>query len=243
MNSRGRVFLTAEWRHLAMLNYEIDPAVVEPLVPFGTELDFWQGRTFVSVVGFQFLDTRLLGIPIPGHRDFDEVNLRFYVRRRAADGWRRGVAFVKEIAPRPAVVWIARLVYGENYVTLPMRHAIGQCDGSSPRRVAYGWRFRGQQHQLDLTTRGAGEFVEPGSEEEFITEHYWGYSARGPRSTTEYLVQHPRWRVSQADHARLDCDVAALYGEEFAPYLREPSSAFLADGSDVTVYRGTRVRE
>ena len=79
-----RPFLTARWRYLAMLNYEVPPEALAPLVPAGTELDSWQGKTFVSVVGFLFLDTRVLGIAIPGHRDFEEVNLRFYVRRKAA---------------------------------------------------------------------------------------------------------------------------------------------------------------
>jgi uncharacterized protein YqjF (DUF2071 family) len=86
-------FLTAEWRDLAMLNYEIDAAVLRPFVPAGTELDAWGGRTFVSVVGFRFLGTRVRGVPVPGHRDFEELNLRFYVRRVADDGPRRGVVF------------------------------------------------------------------------------------------------------------------------------------------------------
>src|SRR5690606_40211851 len=99
-----------QWRRLVMLNYDVDPAVLRPLVPHGVELDTWEGRYLVSVVGFQFLDTRLLGVPVPFHRDFDEINLRFYVRRRADDGWRRGVVFVKEIVPRRALAAVARAV-------------------------------------------------------------------------------------------------------------------------------------
>ena len=84
MNSDvAKVFLTAEWRYLAMLNYEIEPAVLAPFVPQGTELDSFDGKTFVSIVAFLFLDTRIGGIPIPFHRNFEEVNLRFYVRRKS----------------------------------------------------------------------------------------------------------------------------------------------------------------
>ena len=119
-----RPFLTAQWRCLAMVNFEIDPAVLRPFVPVGTELDCWQGRAFVSVVGFLFVDTRVWGWPIPYHRDFEEVNLRFYVRRRAEEGWRRAVVFVKEIVPRAAIAMSARWLYGENYVALPMRHQV-----------------------------------------------------------------------------------------------------------------------
>ncbi|HTO08358.1 MAG TPA: DUF2071 domain-containing protein, partial [Myxococcota bacterium] len=130
--SLGPVFLTAEWRDLAMLNYEIDPAVLEPRVPAGTELDAWSGRTFVSVVGFRFLRTRVLGVPVPYHVDFDEVNLRFYVRRKSGADWRRGVVFVKEIVPRRAIALVARVAYAENYVAHPMRHSIRPMIGDAP---------------------------------------------------------------------------------------------------------------
>jgi uncharacterized protein len=117
-------FLTANWRYLAMLNYTVDPRLVAPFVPLGTEIDFENGETFLSVVGFLFLDTRLLGFPIPLHRDFEEVNLRFYVRRRSADTWRRGVVFIRELVPRRAIALIARACYGENYLAVPMKHEI-----------------------------------------------------------------------------------------------------------------------
>jgi uncharacterized protein YqjF (DUF2071 family) len=228
-------FLTAEWRHLAMLNFEVDPKVLRPFVPAGTELDDWQGKTFISVVGFMFLNTRVFGIPIPFHRNFEEVNLRFYVRRKASDGWRRGVVFVKEIVPRAAIALTARIVYGENYVAVPMKHHI---EGAT---VSYSWRFRGRENRIELTVQSdAGETPE-GSDAEFITEHYWGYARRRRGGhTMEYRVEHPRWRTARATAARLDCDVAGLYGSQFVESLQgQPASAFLADGSDVAVFRGT----
>ena len=234
-------FLTAQWRDLAMMNFEIDPKVLTPLVPAGTELDAWQGRTFVSVVGFRFLDTLVFGVGIPFHRDFEEVNLRFYVRRRASDGWRRAVVFVKEIVPRLAIALTARALFGERYVAFPMRHRIEEeAVGTRLRTVSYSWWFRGRENRMELSARGdAGEAAE-GSDVEFITEHYWGYARRKGGRTTEYRVEHPRWRVCTATEARLDCDVAGLYGRQFVEFLKEPpASAFLADGSDVTVFRGT----
>ena len=234
------VFLSAIWRYLVMLNYEIDPAILVPLVPPGTELDSWRGRTFASMVGFLFLDTRVLGLPIPLHRDFEEVNLRFYVRRRdPVDGWRRGVVFVKEIVPKPAIAWTARLLYGEKYVALPMRHQIVAREAGSPIAVEYGWRHKGSWQRLGLRPEGGAQPIAPGSEEEFITEHYWGYASQRGGQSVEYQVEHPRWRVWQAAESWLDCDVAALYGPQFAASLRAaPSSAFLADGSEVTVRKG-----
>src|SRR5271154_3596191 len=119
--SQPAVFLTAEWRWLLMLNYAIDPAVLRPLVPAGVELDLWQGDALVSMVGFLFLGTRVLGVPVLWHRDFEEVNLRFYVRRETPEGWRRGVTFVREIVPRLAIAVLARVLYNEPYVACPMR--------------------------------------------------------------------------------------------------------------------------
>jgi uncharacterized protein YqjF (DUF2071 family) len=232
-------FLTAEWRHLGILTFEIDPRVVSPLVPAGTELDVWQGRTFVSVVGFLFLDTRVLGVAIPFHRDFEEVNLRFYVRRKAEDGWRRAVVFVKEIVPRLAIALTARAAFGERYVACRMRHRIeGETCAAGRRTVSYSWWVRGRENRIELSALGDAREAPEGSDEEFITEHYWGYARRRGGRTSEYRVEHPRWRVRTATEARLDCDVAAVYGSAFVEFLKAPpASAFLAEGSKVKVFR------
>jgi uncharacterized protein YqjF (DUF2071 family) len=239
------VFLTAEWRHLAMLNFEVDPALVRPLVPAGTELDDFRGQTFVSLVGFMFLGTRVLGIGIPWHRDFEEVNLRFYVRRRTAEGWRRAVVFIKELVPRAAIATAARVLYGENYVAVPMSHRITVAgEGAAAiRQVSYGWRFEGRDHEISLIARGEAREIAVGSQEEFITEHYWGYTRRRRGGALEYQVEHPRWRAWTALEAHMEGNTARLYGERFAHCLKgPPASAFLADGSAVSVFKGVRLQ-
>ena len=237
-----RPFLTAEWRHLAMLNYAIAPGVLRPLVPIGTELDTFAGTSYVSIVGFRFIGTRLLGVPVPLHRHFEEVNLRFYVRRRAGPEWRRGVVFVRELVPRRAVAWTARLFYDEPYRALPMRHVIECRPNGAPMSARYEWRRTSRWESLSVAVSGASRAIEPGSEAEFIIENYWGYTRQRRGGTIEYRVEHPPWRTWTADASRLDCDVRSLYGEPFADALSQPPrSAFLADGSPVTVYRPTTV--
>jgi uncharacterized protein YqjF (DUF2071 family) len=239
------VFLTAEWRHLAMLNYEVDPKILAPFIPAGTELDFWNGKTFVSFVGFLFQKTRVRGIPIPFHRHFEEINLRFYVRRRADDGWRRAVVFIKEIVPRLAIAFVARAIYNEPYLTLPTSHQIEHLPGRPEdiKFVAYCWRFKGRDHFLKLVTRGSAQSLIEGSQQEFITEHYWGYTAQRDGSTLEYRVEHPRWRVWDSETAELSCDIEGLYGREFCNLLNHrPASAFLAEGSVVKVCQGVRLK-
>lgn len=240
----SRPFLTASWRYLAMLNYEVPRGLLQPLVPAGTELDDFDGVTLASMVGFRFLDTRLLGLPVPGHRDFDEVNLRFYVRRRAEDGrWRRAVVFVRELVPRRAIALAARWLYNEPYAAVPMRHDLaidGIADGL-PGRAAYGWSLGGRWHQLQVHVAGKPALPVPGSEVEFTTEHYWGYTVQRDGGTTEYQVEHPPWRVWPAAGA-FDCDVPTVYGQGFAECLSAtPRSAFLAEGSPVVVHIGRRL--
>ncbi|MBK9170184.1 MAG: DUF2071 domain-containing protein [Bryobacterales bacterium] len=228
-------FLTAEWRSLAMLNYRVDPAILAPLVPAGTELDTWDGAAYVSMVGFLFLRTRLFGVAVPGHEDFEEVNLRFYVRRATPEGWRRGVVFAKEIVPKPAVAWVARTFYNENYVALPMRH------WDDERCVEYEWQTT-RWNRLAVTPTGDPALPESGSIEEFITEHYWGYAPQPDGATVEYHVEHPRWYVWKVTSGELDCDAATVYGPSFEAALSgPPDSAFLAEGSPVTVYKGSRL--
>ena len=236
LSTHESVFLTADWRDLALMNYECDPELLAPYVPVGTEIDLWQGRCYVSVVGLRFLKTKLLGVPIPFHRDFPEVNLRFYVRREVDGEVRRGVVFIKEIVPRHAVTWVARGIYNENYITLPMRDEI-MADS-----FHYEWRTKGAWNRLAVKTRGDWNVPDVDSEASFVAEHYWGYAAQRNGSTLEYEVEHPRWRMAQADEVEYVCDVAGLYGEEFVDVLsREPVSAFMAEGSEVVVRRGVRL--
>jgi hypothetical protein len=233
-------FLTAEWRWLAMLNYEVDPGVLKPFVPAGTELDAHDGKTYVSMVGFHFRYARVRGVEIPFHTHFEEVNLRFYVRRSVGGETRRGVVFIKELVPRLAIAWTARWFYNENYIAVPMSHRINKY--GLERRVLYEWTFAGQPNHLDVRSGGEPAVPPDDSFEAFITEHYWGYVRQRNGTTFEYKVEHPRWRVWAASHAEFQCDVARLYGKAFAPFLRAaPASAFLAEGSAVSVYPGVRL--
>jgi uncharacterized protein YqjF (DUF2071 family) len=238
-------FLSARWQYLAMLNYEVDPAILASRVPAHTELESWRGKTYISVVGFLFRETRIRGIAVPFHRNFEEVNLRFYVRRKAQDEWRRGVVFVKEIVPRRAIALVARLLYGENYHSMPMGHHIEPepNDLHALRSVSYSWTFQGHENSLSTAVAGGPELIADRSFDEFIAEHYWGYSGGPGRPTIEYRVDHPRWRIWRTRNATLQCDVAALYGSEFVRTLEPaPESALVAEGSDVTVRSGASIK-
>ena len=233
-----RKFLTAEWRHLLMINYAVDPKLLLPHIPNGVELDTWNAKTYVSMVGFLFLRTRVMGLRIPLHSNFEEVNLRFYVRKRSPEGWRRGVVFLKEIVPRALIATVARIGYNEPYATMPMRHRI-EIDNEGASLVEYSWRFNGRWNSLSGKTAGAPCRAREGSEEEFITEHYWGYTAQSDGRCKEYQVEHARWLIWRAENVALNCDVASICGAKFVqPLNSPPRSAFIADGSPVTVGSG-----
>lgn len=235
-------FLTAEWRKLVMANYAVDPAVLRPLLPAHTELDHWNGIYYVSLVGFMFLHTKVKGIAVPGHQHFEEFNLRFYVRHKAGDTWKRGVVFVKEIVPKPLISLVANTVYKEPYVSLPMRHK-WERSGNGTLLVEYAWQV---QHQWDYIRVNADENglpLEPGSEEEYITEHYWGYTRLSDRVTSEYEVVHPRWAIHRVRDYEIRCSTEILYGPAFAECLSAPpKSVFLAEGSPIAVKTGKQIR-
>src|SRR5205823_2699573 len=218
-----------------MLNFVVDPRILTPFVPPGTEIDYENGETFLSIVGFLFLDTRLLSLPIPLHRNFEEVNLRFYVRKRSADTWRRGVVFIRELVPRHAIALVARAFYGERYVALPMRHAI--IDDGVHVSAEYSWRRGKKWESLKMSAGGELQSISAGSHAEFITEHYWGYTCvQG--GCSEYRVEHPRWKIWNAASFEFTGDVASLYGEQFVQTLSAtPRSAFITDGSPITVQK------
>jgi hypothetical protein len=225
-------FLTAEWKNLLMLNYGVDPSLLEPFVPAGTELDAFGGKTYLSLVGFEFNRTRVLGFVVPFHQNFEEVNLRFYVRR----GSKRGVVFIRELVPRYAVAMIARFAFNENYSCVPMSHRV------EAGKVEYAWKLGSQQCLMKIETEGEIFTPPEGSMSQFITEHYWGYTTSKGGGSLEYEVQHPPWSVWNAKQASFSGNATGLYGAEIAHVLtREPDSAFLAEGSPVTVFKSTRI--
>jgi uncharacterized protein YqjF (DUF2071 family) len=235
-----KVFLAAEWKNLIMANYEVDPAILQKYVPNETELDSWKGKTFVSMVGFMFLNTKVLGLPIPFHRDFEEVNLRFYVRYKDDSEWKRGVVFIKEIVPKSAIAFVANNLYGENYQSLPMKNELSN-EGDS-QIVSYSWKFQNDWNYLKVNAATKVHKITEGSEAEFVTEHYWGYTSGKHKTTLEYQVEHPRWGIFPVNDFEMHCDVAPLYGKEFESFLNlKPNSVFMADGSEIIVRQGRKI--
>jgi uncharacterized protein YqjF (DUF2071 family) len=232
------IFLTAEWKNILMLNYAVDPALLERFVPRGTEQDTFEGKTYLSLVGFEFNRTRICGVAVPFHQKFEEVNLRFYVRRSS----KRGVVFIRELVPRFAVAAIARFAFNENYSCVPMSH---RCVVRGERGVAeaeYAWGSGPDRRVIKIETEESSCLPPDGSLSQFITEHYWGYAAQPRNGCLEYEVQHPRWLVKNAKKAEFSGKVDCLYGAEIARALaREPDSAFLAEGSPVTVFKGKKI--
>src|SRR6266853_1666785 len=238
MSPPKRVFLSAEWRDLVMLNYEVEPGLLKRYVPPGTTLDSFQGRTYISLVGFRFCRTKLLGrFPVPFHTDFDEVNLRFYVRRNEGGEDRRGVVFIAEVVPTCAIAATARLIYGENYICLPMKHRI-ETDNLNVT-AEYQWQVGGQWCRLSAQTVDLPTHPREGSLEQFITEHYWGYSSQRNGGCIEYHVSHVPWQVWATTKAGFEGDSRVLYGRELSAVLQQrPDCAFVADGSPVIVFAG-----
>jgi uncharacterized protein len=233
------VFLTADWRNLLMFNYAVDPGLLERFVPRGTTLDSFEGRTYVSLVGFEFNRTRVAGVAIPFHSSFEEVNLRFYVRRSS----KRGVVFIRELVPKFAVAAIARIAFGENYSCVPMSHSIHVPSDSGDFEAEYCWGSGPGKCSMRIEAEKTGFLPADGSLGQFITEHYWGYAAQSDGGCLEYEVQHPRWLVREAKSARFSGDAAGYYGAEFGELLTlPPDSAFMAEGSPVTVFKGVRVQ-
>ncbi len=231
-----RKFLTARWEDLILVTYEVEPSLLAERLPQDTSLDLADGRCFVSLVAFMFRNTRVLGVPVPLHVNFEEVNLRFYVKYEAATEIRRGVVFIKEIVPRLAIATVAHFLYGEPYEAWRMNHDI------SDTHVRYGWRKDASTNSLSVGRGKSLGVPTEGSHGEFIIEHYWGYTKRGAVRTDEYKVEHPKWELFSPDAPSIDVDFAGTYGPEFDFLARQkPYSILLAKGSEISVYKGAKL--
>lgn len=233
-------FLKAEWRKLILANYVIDKALLKDYIPNKTELDLLQGKCYVSLVGFMFLNTKILGVKIPFHSDFEEVNLRFYVKFKYNNEWKRGVVFIKEIVPKRAITFFANILYNENYQTLPMQHNWEM--ENDAQLINYKWKYRNKWHYLSLNSKTDLLDFQPGSEEEFITEHYWGYTKVSETRTLEYEVSHPKWKVYPVTSFDIAVDFGSIYGKHFHELTNStPDSVMLAEGSSITVEHNKRL--
>jgi len=228
-------FLTATWQNLLMLNFRVEPNVLQPFVPRSLELDLHDGQAYLSVVGFQFRETKVLGVPVPYHRNFDEINLRFYTKRVERGELRRGVTFIKEVVPRHAITVVARALFQEPYQT-HRTFCHDDCASSGERRLSYGWFEGGEPIQLTAHLSGEPRPLRSNSLEHFIAEHYWGYTKQRDGSTVEYRVEHPPWKVWTPNLVALTGPLADAYGATFAHVLEHPpASAIVAEGSPISV--------
>ncbi|MEQ9302395.1 MAG: DUF2071 domain-containing protein [Marinoscillum sp.] len=233
-------FLKAEWRKLAIANYEVDPKILCNYLPPKTELDLWNDRCYVSLVGFMFMNTKLLGLPIPFHRNFEEVNLRFYVRHKHADSWKRGVVFIEEIVPRPALTFVANKVYKEHYQTMRMEHVWASNDET--QLVKYSWGLKSLNNSFEVIADLSAQEIEQESETEFITEHYWGYTRINQSESFEYEVTHPGWKAYNVHEHKINVDFGEVYGAHFEVLnQKQPRSVMLAEGSEITVENKRRI--
>jgi uncharacterized protein YqjF (DUF2071 family) len=230
----SQVFLRAKWLNLIIVNYKVDPVILKPFIPAYTELDFYNGVYYVSLVGFLFKDTKLKGIPVPFHRTFEEINLRFYVRQKENDKWKRGVVFLREIVPLPAIAIMANLTYKEHYRTHKTKHVWNLTENEW--KVEYHWKLKKEWNYLKVAAESSSHPIEEGSEEEFIAIQNWGYTRVNEKKTSVYQVHHPNWLIHPVRHYHVQCNIVKMYGSEFVePLSQPPKSVFLAEGSDISV--------
>jgi uncharacterized protein YqjF (DUF2071 family) len=236
----ANVFLSAAWRNLIMANYVVEPSLLKKYLPCQTELDTLNGNHYVSLVGFLFQNVKVRGIAFPFHTNFEEVNLRFYVRYKENNVWKRGVVFMKEIVPKRIISFIANTLYGENYSTHSMKHI--WTETQSELSVSYEWKVDKKWNHLKCVAEKQSEIIVANSDEEFITEHYWGYTFINKTCTGVYEVLHPKWRIHTVKSYDIVCNTKQLYGEAFQEALNQnPQSVFLAEGSEIKVMKGIKI--
>lgn len=223
-----------------MMNYVVPKKVLLPYLPNGTELDEFDGKCYVSFVAFHFLHTKVKGIGFPFHRNFEEINLRFYVKFKENGMYKRGVVFISELVPKRMIAFIAKFIYQEQYTYAPISSSVTETD---KRSLHFNW---GKQKNYSLTveTENKAEPIKTGSKEEFIFEHYWGYTGLSNNRTGEYLVEHPRWNIYPVTGYSISADFGLMYGDEFS-FLNnaEPGSVFVAEGSAVSVFERMLVQK
>jgi uncharacterized protein len=229
-----KIFLKARWENIIMANYEISPEILQPYLPKGVELDLFEGKAYVSLVGFMFKNTKIFNIPIPYLGTFEEINLRFYVIRKEAGRTKRGVVFINETIPYKIVAWMANKLYKEHYTTIPTKHKISQ--NEITKNINYQWLKDNKWNNITLESSISSKEMERGSLEQFIFEHYYGYTKITEKDTEEYRLHHPSWLINTVNNFTIDCDFKSMYGKDFEILnTTAPTAVFIAEGSKVEI--------
>lgn len=224
-------FLMADWQKLIFVNYEVDKEQLLPHLPKGLELDSHENKYYLSFVAMRFDNTKIKGISFPFHKRFEEVNLRFYVKRKLSNGtWRKGVVFISEIVPKRAITMIARILYNESYQTLTMSHQWSQ-DGNS-QTIGYSLDKHNQSHNIQIVSNNENNDINPNSDEHFIIERYFGYTTSRKNKTIEYKVRHRPWQTQNVLDSKMTLNFEAIYGPEFS-FLNDikPNTIYYTEGS------------
>ena len=228
------IFLKANWENIIMVNYEIDPKILIPFLPKGVEIDLFNGKCYISLVGFMFKKTKLFNIPIPWFGTFEEINLRFYVLRRENNEIKRGVVFINETIPYPIVAWMANKLYKEHYTVVPTKHTI--TNEVKIKKVEFEWFINKKWNSIYVESSTESSPMKQDSLEKFIYEHYYGYTKIDESKTEEYKLQHPSWKTNEVINYEIDCDFEAMYGKSFSVLNQtKPEAVFIAEGSSVAV--------
>lgn len=230
-----RVFLKAKWENIIMVNYEIEPKLLLPFLPNGLSLDLFDGKAYISLVGFMFKNTKLFNVPIPFFGSFEEINLRFYVTRKEDDVIKRGVVFINETIPYKLVAWMANKLYKEHYTVVPTKHHI--LNNDKINQIKFEWLLQNKWHSIAVDFDSKKETMKTNSLEKFIYEHYYGYTKINDLQTEEYQLKHPSWKIHKVIDSKINCDFEAMYGKSFSILNQmKPSSVYIAEGSDVSIY-------
>lgn len=236
-------FLTAEWRHLILLTYGIDPEMLTPYIPKGLEPDIYDGRAFVSFVAFDFLNTKVKGLTIPFHVNFPEINLRFYVRQPMPDGsYRRGVVFIKELVPKYCIALVADKIYNEPYEAIPMTSSVEP--ENNELIIKHNFEYNNRGFDLKFTVENAPYFPKEDSTAHFFKEHEWGYGTTKKGNLMTYRVEHPFWKIYPiSKRFYLNVDYGYIYGEDWAILNGQiPYSIVVAEGSPIKVFPGQVIK-
>jgi uncharacterized protein len=202
----GRVLFDQRWTDLAFLHWPVDPDVVAPYLPRGTEPDVIDGVTYVGLIPFHMRGAGAgRGHPTEYLGDFLETNVRLY-SVDATD--RHGVVFRSLEASRLATVLAARWGYRLPYVWSRMRvERYGDVwTWSSVRR----WPHRGLRTQIAIRV---GAVVAPTPLDIWLTAR-WGLHHRVAGRTIWTPNEHEAWPLRTAEVIELSDELVSAAGIE-----------------------------
>jgi len=181
-----------EWNNAIFLHWQVELTELEKFVPKDLEIDLFEGNPWISVVAFTMENIRPKNLPpFPPISDFDEINIRTYVKSNN----KTGVYFLSIEGGTSLSCKIAKGIS-----ELPYRYS--KIERTENHYESSNSEFN---DKLDIEFTIGKELNEKTELDKWLTERYALFQDTD-RAINEFEIHHLEWPINEITLKKVELD-------------------------------------